>query len=115
MTVRKSTIQAKFIEFLLEQAKEKDLSMNQLADKAGISRSYLSHVKKYRNNIPSDDKLIKIAEALGINPKRMLVEAGRAPADDEEMVGLMRAFGELDKEDRRQVMQIVERYRKTGS
>ena len=52
---------------------------------------------------------------MGINPKRMLVEAGRAPDDDEEMVGLMRAFGELDDEDRRQVMQIVERYRKTSS
>ena len=36
------------------------------------------------------------------------------PDDDEEMVGLMRAFGELDEEDRRQVMQIVERYRKSG-
>jgi len=89
--------------------------MNQLADKAGISRSYLSHVKKYRNNIPSDDKLIKIADALGIDRKRMLVEAGRAPEDDEEMVGMMRAFGELDEEDRRQVMQIVERYRKSGN
>ena len=114
MAVRKSTIQTKFIEFLLKQAKEQRLSMNQLADKAGISRSYLSHVKKHRNNIPSDDKLVKIADALGIKPKRMLVEAGRAPDDDEEMVGMMRAFGELDKEDRRQVMQIVERYRKSG-
>jgi len=53
--------------------------------------------------------------ALEIDYETILIEAGRAPEDDVEMIGLMRAFGQLDQEDRRQVMEIVERYRKTST
>ena len=84
----------------------------------GLSRisseghSYLSHLKTFKNNIPSNEKLYKIADALEIDKRIVLLEAGRAPENDIEMIGLMRKFGELDVEERKTVLDVINSFRK---
>lgn len=113
MKVKRTLIQERFNDFLSKEMQAKGLSIRKLATKAGISASYVSHLKTFNNSIPSNEILKKIAKALEIDYERILIEAGRAPEDDVEMVGLMRGFGSLDATDRQQILEIVERYKKS--
>ncbi len=112
MKVKKTVIQEDFNNFLSREMKAKGLSIRKLASKAGISASYLSHLKTFNNSIPSNEILKKIASALEIDYETILIEAGRAPEDDVQMVGLMRAYGKLDDEDRKLIFKLVENHRK---
>lgn len=48
------------------------LSLSQLADKAGISKSYLSQLESGKQENPSLDVLNKLADALGITVGRLI-------------------------------------------
>ena len=82
MKVKRTVIQEDFNNFLSREMKAKGLSIRKLAGKAGISASYLSHLKTFNNSIPSNEVLRKIAGALEIDYETILIEAGRAPEDD---------------------------------
>ena len=110
--IKKTLIQQRFNRFLEKQMKEKGWSLRELARRADIAPSYLSHLKTFKNNIPSNEKLYQIAEALEIDKRIVLLEAGRAPEDDIEMIGLMRKFGELDAEERKTVLGVINSFRK---
>lgn len=114
MKKHKTPRQERLVSFLTQAMAEKETGLRELSKKSNISPGHLSHFLNFNTGIPSDEKLISIAKALKIKPRVILAEAGRVEENDSEMYGLMRAFGELDDEDRRQVRQIVERYRKTG-
>lgn len=52
-----------------------NLSQSQLADLAGLDRTYISMVEREKK-CPTIDTLAKISVALGTKPSNLLIEAG---------------------------------------
>ena len=65
---------------------EKEWSLNELAEKAGISKAYLSQLENNRSKQPSGEILLKIASALRTTIADLLDKPVRVHAKD---------FGEL--------------------
>ena len=97
----KSDIYLNFIEYLNSRIEAKDITLKELSKKADISASYLTHLLKGQVNIPSDKKLLQIAEALDITPKELiLIESGRVPDNMPELIDVLRGIGLMGKKDR---------------
>lgn len=62
-------------EFLQEQRKHAQLSVRQLAERAGVSNPYLSQIERGLRK-PSADVLSQIAKALRISSEALYVRAG---------------------------------------
>jgi transcriptional regulator with XRE-family HTH domain len=62
-------------EFLQEQRQHAQLSLRQLADRAGVSNPYLSQIERGLRK-PSADVLQQIAKALRISAEALYVRAG---------------------------------------
>jgi transcriptional regulator with XRE-family HTH domain len=54
---------------------EKSISLSQLAEKTGYTKSFISQVEKNRTS-PSISSLLRITDALGINPQEILHRGG---------------------------------------
>lgn len=97
--------------------KEKELSLNKLAERAGVSTAYLSQLENDVSKQPSAEILIKIASALGTTIADLLDQPVRVHSGDfEDISDELRTFidkrGEaldIQKEDVRMLMSI--RYR----
>lgn len=61
---------------------EKELSINKLAEMAGISKAYLSQLENNVNKQPSAEILFKIASALGTTIADLLDKPVRVHTDD---------------------------------
>lgn len=59
---------------------EKGLTQRELAEAAGITVPYMSKIEADRET-PTDEKLRRIAEELGMNPDELILAAGRLPDD----------------------------------
>ena len=64
----------KISERIFEIMEEKGISQNKLSDKTGIAQSVISDWKRKGTN-PAANKIVPIAEALKVNPKKLLVDA----------------------------------------
>lgn len=73
-------------EVIKQRRRDKGLSLTELADRAGIAKSYLSAIERNIQGNPSIQVLEKISKVLGISVQTLLLN----PADDAAM--------ELDKE-----------------
>ena len=62
----------RIIEKIRKTRIEKNISLLNLANDAGISHSHLYYIES-KKVIPSMDVLMKIIKALGINPKDMFI------------------------------------------
>jgi transcriptional regulator with XRE-family HTH domain len=51
--------------------REKGLSQEELADRAGLNRNYIGMIER-EENAPTVDTLEALAKALGVNPVRFL-------------------------------------------
>ncbi len=110
VTVKKTVAHERFVKFLDDMMEKKGLSVRKLAEKAGMSPSYLSHLKRYKNNIPSNEKLYKLADVLEIGHDRILLEAGRIPGDDDKLLGLMRTAGELSDDAKALALEVIKEF-----
>ncbi len=104
----------------IKKLREKEgFSLNQLAEKADVSKAYLSQLENSLSKQPSAEILLKIASALGITIADLLDQPVRVYAEDfedEDIPDVLRKFintrgKELDiqREDVRMLMNI--RYR----
>ena len=62
--------------------KDEGLSLNKLAETAGVSKAYLSQLENYPNKQPSAEVLLKIASALGTTIADLLDKPVRVQAED---------------------------------
>ena len=111
--VIKTVAHEEFVKFLDDMMERKKLSVRKLAERAGMSPSYLSHLKRYKNNIPSNEKLYKLADVLEIDHDRILLAAGRIPGNDDKLLGLMRTAGEVSDDDKRLALEIIKKFVKS--
>ena len=59
---------------------EKGLTQRELAEATGITVPYMSKIEADRET-PTDEKLERIAKALGLNSDELILAAGRLPED----------------------------------
>ena len=110
MKKKRNLLQERFISFLREKMREKGIGLRELSRNSIISPSYLSRFMTFNANVPSNDKLVSLAEFLGIDSSEILLAAGRTPENDKMMFELMRSFSELDDEDKQDILRIVKKY-----
>lgn len=74
-------IQKEFGDYLRRLRKERNLSINELAEKSGISNAQISRLENGERGIPKPETIQKIAEALEVPYEEMMVVAGYISAD----------------------------------
>jgi transcriptional regulator with XRE-family HTH domain len=57
-----------------------EMTQRDLADAVGITVPYMSKIEAGKEN-PTEEKLVRIAEVLKLNPDELILAAGRMPAD----------------------------------
>lgn len=71
----------KFGEYVKQLRLQKDdLSQQKLADETGVKRSYISKIESDSVSPPSEEVLIVLAKALGEDPYRFILHAGKIPS-----------------------------------
>jgi len=94
---------------------KREISLNQLAEKAGVSPAFLSRILNKERGLPSEKVILRFARVLDLQPpERLLIEAGRIPAELKPMLSqpgmpaLLRAVGKLSETEQEEVMKTVE-------
>lgn len=70
-----------FGEFLKELRSQRKVTQRELAEKVGVDYTYISHVERGQLKPPSEQTIIKMADALKMDKDVMLAAAGKISAD----------------------------------
>jgi transcriptional regulator with XRE-family HTH domain len=104
-----------FIDLLQQMMAKREISLNQLAEQAGMSPAFLSRILNRQRGLPSDKAILRLAEALDLKPaERLLIEAGLIPEELRsalsipQIPALLRATERLSEADLQQVLKTVQ-------
>lgn len=75
-----------FGEILRKIRRDKKISQRALADKLGISFTYLSKIENDVMPPPSEELLIKLAKELDIDIDEFMIEANKVPTDIQQTI-----------------------------
>lgn len=75
-----------FGQILRELRRSKGVSQRELAGIVGVDFSYISKVENDRLPPPAADTIVRICEALGILPDRLLAGTGKVPTEVRQMI-----------------------------
>lgn len=103
-----------FILLLREGMEKRKISLNQLAEQAGISPAFLSRIMNKERSLPADKAILRLAQVLDLQPnERLLTEAGRIPEEYMSVLNqtgvpeLLRAAGTLNDDDKRELLKMA--------
>ena len=65
---------------------EKKISQRKLAEIVGIDFTYVSKIESGTMDPPSEGTIVKMAEALGQDPDKMLLAAKKVPSDFQKVI-----------------------------
>lgn len=99
-----------FPERLKQLRKEAGLSQRQLANFIGVSTSAVSCWETGAREIPAGDNLVRLAEALGLDPAEVVKASGKSATPRTE-VQLLAAFRALPEERQLEAITLVEALR----
>ena len=102
------TIKELFGRRIQEIRKQKRLSQEQIAEKAGISSNYLSRIECGKEN-PTLDMLIKLGEALETNMWEMF-DVGHAVSAKELKEAIQKFSLKADEETLRTIVKIIKAF-----
>lgn len=91
---------------------QQGMSQRELADAAGLSRSYVCDIERGRGNEPSLNTLDKLAGALGASRSDLmkasgLIDKALVPKESEEERRMLQLFRDLSEDGQEQVMRYV--------
>lgn len=91
---------------------QQNMSQRELADAAGLSRSYVCDIERGRGNEPSLATLDKLAGALGASRSELmqasgLIDKALVPKESEEERRILQLFRDLSESGQEQVMRYV--------
>src|SRR5699024_9143753 len=75
-----------FGEYLRQLRKEKKVTQRRLAKLVGIDFTYISKIENGSMNPPAEDKIIRIAEVLDVEPDKLILAAKRVPSSYKKMI-----------------------------
>ena len=90
-----------FRTLVTERMAAEGLSLREVAQRAGLSPSFLSRVMSGERGLPSNDDLLRIAKVLRVSPPALLlVQAERIPT---------RSLGHVTDDEMEQLVQAIQR------
>lgn len=91
--------------------KQKGLTLEQLGDLTGSSKSYIWALENKTPPRPSADKIQKIADVLGVTPAFLLdQEAHASPEETVRDQAFFRKFQKMDKNAKQAIRKMVENW-----
>lgn len=98
--------------YVRQSRTQQGMSQRELADAAGLSRSYVCDIERGRGNEPSLNTLDKLANALGSSRSDLmkasgLIDKALVPKESEEERRLLQLFRDLSENGQEQVMRYV--------
>jgi HTH-type transcriptional regulator, competence development regulator len=103
-----------FIRLLREGMEKRKISLNQLAERAGVSPAFLSRIMNKQRGLPSDKSILRLAQVLDLQPnERLLIEAGRIPEEYMPVLNqtgfpeLLRATGKLSETEMQELLKVA--------
>ena len=90
--------------------KEKDLTIEQLADQTDSSKGYIWELENRDTRKPSAEKLIKIAAILNVDIEFLLDDSKDTPDDNVLKNTFFQKFEKLNQKDQKKFMRIIERW-----
>lgn len=97
---------------LRELRKQRRWTLEYLAEKAGLSKSYLWELENRESQRPSAEKLTALADALGVAAAYFLEEDTRAPEERHLDEAFFRGYQKLEPEAKEQLRKILSTFKK---
>lgn len=97
---------------LRELRKEKKLTLEKLADLAGLSKSYLWELENRESQRPSAEKLTALADVLGVSTAYFFEEDVRAPEEKHLDEAFFRGYQKLEPDAKEQLRKILSTFKK---
>jgi len=97
---------------LHELRKQKKLTLEALAEQAGLSKSYLWELENRESQRPSAEKLSALADALGVAVSYFIEEDVRVPEERHLDEAFFRNYQKLDADAKEQLRKILETFKK---
>ena len=94
--------------------KDRQMTLDELAVAAGMSKSYLWELENRPSPRPSAEKLDALAKVLGMPVRYFLDEDATSSEQEYEDEAFFRNYQNLEKEDRERIRKIVETFRKSS-
>lgn len=101
-------------EKLHELRKQRGLTLEKLAELAGLSKSYLWELENRESQRPSAEKLTALADALGVAAAYFFEEDVRAPQERHLDEAFFRGYQKLDPEAKEQLRKILGTFKKSS-
>jgi len=95
-------------EKLQKLRKEKGLTLDQLAERTGSSKSYIWELENKKPPRPSADKLSKIATELGVTMEYLLDQEQRVTEADATDEMFFRKYQQMDADVKKKIRKMVE-------
>ncbi|MBI5006083.1 MAG: helix-turn-helix transcriptional regulator [Nitrosomonadales bacterium] len=101
-------------EKLRELRKERQLTLEKLADLADMSKSYLWELENRESQRPSAEKLTALADVLGVTTAYFIEEDVRAPEERHLDDAFFRGYQKLEPDAKEQLRKILSTFKKTS-
>lgn len=101
-------------EKLRELRKQKNLTLDKLAELSGMSKSYIWELENRESQRPSAEKLTALADVLGVTPTYFIEEDVRAPEERHLDDAFFRGYQKLDPDDKERLRKILDTFKKTS-
>jgi transcriptional regulator with XRE-family HTH domain len=93
--------------------KAKGLTLDKLAEQAGLSKSYLWELENRESQRPSAEKLTALADVLGVSTTYFIEDDVRKPQERHLDEAFFRDYQKLDSDSKEQLRKIVRTFKKT--
>lgn len=101
-------------EKLRDLRKERNLTLEKLADMAGLSKSYLWELENRESQRPSAEKLTALADALGVAVSYFIEEDVRTPEQRHLDEAFFRGYQKLEPGAKEQLRKILDTFKKNS-
>ena len=91
---------------------EKGLTLEQLGELAGASKSYVWELENRNPPRPSAEKISRIAAALGLTAEFLLDDKRESPEPSDVDLAFFRKYQEMPKDTKKRLRQILEAWEK---
>jgi transcriptional regulator with XRE-family HTH domain len=105
------TMATRLGEKLRDLRKQKGLTLEKLAEMAGMSKSYLWELENRESQRPSAEKLTQLADVLGVSASYFIEEDVRAPEERHKDEAFFRNYQKLDSDSKEQLRRILETFK----
>ncbi len=91
---------------------DKGFTLDALAEKSGLSKSYIWELENRESQRQSAEKLNSLADVFGLTPAYFLEDDTRSPEEQHRDQGFFRAYQQLDADSKQQLQKILETFKK---